>query len=304
MDYQFASSLVKRMRQETALKTGDYLRSWRQRRRMSQLDLALEAEISQRHLSFLESGRASPSREMLLHLAERLDIPLRERNTMLLAAGFAPVFAERNLDDPAMAAAREAIEMVLKGHEPFPALAVDRHWNLVASNRALAPLLVGIEDKSLLEAPVNVLRLSLHPQGLAPRIANLTEWRTHLLDRLRRQITVSGDDLLAELLQELSALPVDQSLRSMQAAAPADYGGIFVPLKLVTDAGLLSFLSTTTIFGSPRDITLSELALEAFFPADAETSRIMKERVDKRETSLAVTGAGPAPVDITFRTAR
>jgi transcriptional regulator with XRE-family HTH domain len=265
------------MKKATASKAGDYLRSWRQRRRMSQLDFALEAEISQRHLSFLESGRAQPSREMLLHLAERLDVPLRERNAMLLAAGFAPVFAERNLEDPAMEAARDAIRMVLKGHEPFPALAVDRHWLLVAANEALAPLLANIEKKALLEAPVNVMRLALHPKGLAPRIANLGEWRAHLLDRLRRQIAVTGDDVLTRLLNEISAYPVSDKLVAMHSPTPADHGGVFVPLKLVTDQGLLSFLSTTTVFGTPRDVTLSEIAIEAFFPADAETARIIRQ---------------------------
>jgi transcriptional regulator with XRE-family HTH domain len=265
------------MRKATAPKAGDYLRSWRQRRRLSQLDFALEAEISQRHLSFLESGRSAPSRDMLLHLAERLDVPLRERNAMLLAAGFAPVFAERNLEDPAMEAARTAIEMVLKGHEPYPALAVDRHWILITANSALAPLLTGIEDKTLLEPPVNVMRLALHPRGLAPRIANLEEWRAHLLDRLRRQIAVTGDGVLAGLLQELSAYPMSGKLAAMHSTAPVDHGGVFVPLKLVSDQGLLSLLSTTTIFGTPRDITLSEIAIEAFFPADAETGRILRQ---------------------------
>jgi transcriptional regulator with XRE-family HTH domain len=264
------------MHAKAALAMGDYLRTWRQRRRMSQLDLALEAEISQRHLSFLESGRSTPSREMLLHLAERLEVPLRERNAMLLAAGFAPVYAERNLEDPAMVAARGAIELVLKGHEPFPALAVDRHWNLVAANAALGPLLAGVADAKLLKPPVNVLRLSLHPQGLAPRIANLVEWRTHLLDRLRRQLTVTRDPVLAELLQELTALRVSDMLKPLNSEAPVDNGGIFVPLKLVTALGLLSLISTTTIFGAPRDITLSELALEAFFPANPETADILR----------------------------
>jgi transcriptional regulator with XRE-family HTH domain len=264
------------MNTKAALAAGDYLRTWRQRRRMSQLNFALMAEISQRHLSFLESGRAAPSREMLLHLAERLDVPLRERNAMLLAAGFAPVYAERTLEDPAMAAARAAIELVLKGHEPYPALAVDRHWNLVASNAALGPLLAGVLDRRLLEPPVNVLRLSLHPQGLAPRIANLVEWRAHLLDRLRRQAAVTGDPVLGELLQELSAYPVNDDLKALQTETRADPGGIFVPLKLVTEVGILSFISTTTIFGTPRDITLSEIALEAFFPADPETAAIVR----------------------------
>jgi transcriptional regulator with XRE-family HTH domain len=238
---------------------------------MSQLEFSLEAEISQRHLSFMESGRSVPSRDMLLHLAERLDIPLRERNPLLLAAGYAPVFPERSLDDPALAPARQAIALVLKGHEPFPALVVDRHWNLVAANAALAPLLAGVTDAALLAAPVNVLRLSLHPDGLAPRIVNLGEWRAHLLDRLRRQIMVTGDAVLSQLLHELAAYPVPA--RAAGPDKPAlDYAGIVVPLQLMTDAGVLSFFSTTTVFGTPVDVTLSELALESFFPADAHTA--------------------------------
>src|SRR3712207_4753499 len=161
---------------------GDHLREWRQRRRMSQLELALEAEISTRHLSFLETGRASPSREMVLHLAERLGVPLRERNVLLVAAGYAPVFAARSLDDPALKEARAAVDLVLKGHEPYPALAVDRHWTLVAANAAVPPLLAAVAP-ALLEPPVNVLRLGLHPEGLAPLIENLAEWRGHLLSR-------------------------------------------------------------------------------------------------------------------------
>ncbi|TCL73885.1 helix-turn-helix transcriptional regulator [Rhizobium sp. BK251] len=252
---------------------GDHLRIWRQRRHMSQLDLALEAEISQRHLSFIESGRSTPSREMLLHLAERLDVPLRERNGLLLAAGFAPVFSERPLSDPALGPARKAIDMVLKGHEPFPALAIDRHWTLIAANAALPPLLELVEDAVLLSPPVNVLRLSLHPNGLAGSIANLAEWRAHLLDRLRHQIGISGDDTLAGLLNELQAYP---------SPAPAvhavqDYGGIAVPLRLHTKIGILSFISTTTVFGTPIDVTLSELAVESFFPADDETARILRD---------------------------
>ena len=250
-----------------ALQTGDYLRVWRERRGLSQLDLALDAEISQRHLSFVESGRSRPSREMVLRLTERLDIPLRERNAVLLAAGFAPFFGEHSLDDPAMADARGAIEMILKGHEPFPALAVDRHWNLVMANDALAPLLAGVEDRALLEAPVNVLRLSLHPGGLAPRISNLAEWRDHLLDRLRRQIAATRDNELVSLMRELMAYPACDGT----SVASADYGGVLVPLKLTTEAGLLSFLSTTTMFGTPRDVLLSEIAIEAFLPADAAT---------------------------------
>jgi transcriptional regulator with XRE-family HTH domain len=269
-----------------AARVGDYLRTWRQRRRMSQLDFALEAEISQRHLSFLESGRSAPSRDMLLHLAERLDVPLRERNAMLLAAGYAPVYAQRTLDDPVMAAVRAAIARVVHGHLPYPALAIDQHWNLVEANAALGPLLAGVADRALLEPPVNVLRLSLHPRGLSPQIANLAQWRAHLLDRLRRQVVVTGDPVLADLLTELAAYPATGALEALHADAPADETGIFIPLKLATSAGLLSFISTTTVFGAPRDVTLSELAIEAFFPADAETI----EKMHRLQASPRSTG--------------
>ncbi len=252
---------------------GDHLREWRQRRRLSQLEFALEADISQRHLSFIESGRALPSRGMLMHLTERLGVPLRERNPMLLAAGFAPVFPERKLDDPALAPARRVVDTLLKGHEPFPAVAIDRHWTLIAANAAVAPLMAGVEA-SLTEGPINVLRLSLHPHGLAPRIANLAEWRAHLLERLRQQISATGDPMLEKLLQELSAYPAPPAPKS--AAPEWDFAGIAVPLELVTEAGQLSLLSTTTVFGTPVDVTLSELAIESFFPANPQTAEILR----------------------------
>src|SRR5262245_27434102 len=248
---------------------GTMLRDWRRRRHLSQLDLACEADISSRHLSFLETGRSQPSREMVLHLAERLDVPLRERNTMLLAAGYAPVYNERPLDDPTLKSARRVVDLLLAGHEPFPAIAVDRHWTMIAANRAVSPLLAGVEP-SLLEPPVNVLRLGLHPRGLAPRIANLAEWRSHLLTRLRRQIDASADPILGELLNELSNYPIGNG-EEHHTPDTIDFGGVAVPLQLATADGLLSFLSTTTVFGTPVDITLSELALESFFPADAPT---------------------------------
>jgi len=265
---------------------GYYLREWRRHRRMSQLDFALEAEISQRHLSFMESGRSTPSREMVHHLAERLDIPLRERNVLFLAAGYAPMFPERAIDDPALKPAREAIDLVLGGHEPFPALAVDRHWTLVAANKAVAPLLGGVTEASLLEPPVNVLRLALHPGGLAPHTANLPEWRAHLLERLRHQIWVTSDPVLSQLMAELSAYP-DQAATPVRRLAPQqrDYAGVVVPLELVTEAGLLSFFSTITVFGTPIDITLSELALEAFFPANAETTTTLRQLAAHRTAS-------------------
>jgi transcriptional regulator with XRE-family HTH domain len=253
---------------------GDLLREWRQRRRLSQLDLALEAEVSTRHLSFVESGRARPSREMVLHLAERLEVPLRERNALLVAAGFAPVFRERALQDPALAAARKAIDLVLKGHEPYPALAIDRHWTMVAANAAAMRLVAGL-DPALLEPPVNVLRLSLHPQGLSPRIANLPEWRAHLLERLGRQLELSADPALAELLKELEAYPGAGGGRRSHVP-PTDLGGVVVPLQVATDAGTLSLFSTTTVFGTPLDVTLSELALECFYPADTATAEALR----------------------------
>jgi transcriptional regulator with XRE-family HTH domain len=251
---------------------GDLLREWRQRRRLSQLELACEAEISTRHLSFVETGRAIPSREMLMNLAERLEVPLRDRNTLLLAAGLAPIYRERPLSDPSLHAARKAIDLLLVGQEPYPALAIDRHWTMVASNRAVAPLLTGI-SAGLLEPPVNVLRLSLHPDGLARRIANLGEWRSHLLDRLRRQIEVSRDPVLGALMSELRAYPHDDA-DTVQTDA-----GVAAPLRLITEAGVLSFLSTTMIFGTPVDITLAEIAVELFFPADTFTMEILRRPV-------------------------
>jgi transcriptional regulator with XRE-family HTH domain len=254
---------------------GNLLRDWRQRRRFSQLDLACEAEISQRHLSFIESGRATPSREMILHLAEQLDVPLRERNGMLLAAGYAPVFAERTLDDPEMVEARRALDVILKGHEPYPALVVDRHWTLIAAN-ASVPLLMGGVDPKLLKPPVNVMRLGLHPDGLAPRIANLAAWKAHAVERLRRQHRVTGDKAIEALLREIAAYQYSGmgAIEAEPAAGPAS--DVAVPLKLHTDAGLLSLLSTTTIFGTAVEITLSELVLEAFYPADQATAEILR----------------------------
>ncbi len=261
---------------------GSLLRNWRQRRRLSQLTLACDAGISSRHLSFLETGRSSPSREMILLLAEQLEIPLRERNVLLTAAGFAPMFLERPLADPALEAAKKAIELVLTGHEPFPALVIDRHWTLIAANGAVPPLLAGA-DASLLRPPVNVLRLSLHPAGLAPRIVNLPQWRAHLLERLRRQIDLTADPVLTNLLNDLLAYPTANQLKIDRRNENRDYAGIVVPLELITAAGMLAFFSTTTVFGTPVDVTLSELALEAFYPADRATSETLRRTYTKQE---------------------
>jgi transcriptional regulator with XRE-family HTH domain len=251
---------------------GEHLREWRQRRRMSQLDLALEAEISTRHLSFLETGRARPSRDMVMLLAEQLEVPLRERNVILVAAGFAPVFPERALDDPALGAARKAVDLILAAHEPYPALLVDLRWNLVAANAALAPLLAGVAPE-LMEGTVNVLRLALHPRGVAPRIVNLAEWRGHILERLRRQVELTADPGLIELMAELRSYPTPPA----SDRRPEDLGGIAVPLQLMTETGgMLSFISTTTVFGTAVDVTLAELTLETFFPADTATAEALR----------------------------
>jgi transcriptional regulator with XRE-family HTH domain len=252
---------------------GEHLRDWRLRRRMSQLDLAGEAEISTRHLSFVETGRSTPSREMVLRLAERLDIPLRERNALLVAAGYAPMYRQRALDDPALAAAKEAVQLILKSHEPCPALAVDRHWNLLAHNAVVPHLLAGA-DAALLQPPVNVLRLSLHPKGIAPQIVNIGQWRHHLFERLRQQIQVTGDGALQALLDELRAYPVPADADDTRLEG--EVLGVAMPLRLRMPTGVMSFISTTTIFGTPVDVTLQELALETFFPADAFTGDALR----------------------------
>lgn len=244
---------------------GDHIRVWRQRRRMSQLDLALEAEISTRHLSFVETGRAQPSRRMILALADRLDIPMRDRNLVLIAGGFAPQFPERDLAAPEMSGVRQVIDLVLKGHLPYPAFAVDRRWNILASNQGLPRIYEGVAEE-LLAPPVNGLRLSLHPRGLAPKILNLGEWRAAVLARVRAQLAESGDADLADLYAELESYGAgeDDPLTD-DLAAP------LVPFRLASEVGPLSFLTTTMVFDSPLDVTLSELLIECFFPADAET---------------------------------
>jgi transcriptional regulator with XRE-family HTH domain len=256
---------------------GELLRDWRQRRRLSQLDLALEAGVSARHLSFLETGRSRPSRDMVLRLAEELAVPLRDRNRLLLAAGFAPAYEERPLEAPEMEPVRRAVAQVLTGHEPFPAAVVDRWWNLVAANRNVSLFLDGVAGH-LLEPPANVLRVSLHPDGMAPRIANLAEWRGHLLDRLRREVAATADARLAELLAEIEAYPAP--------AAPAPprppHGAIAVPLVLRHHGSELSFFSTVATFGTAVDVTVAELSIEAFYPADAETAAFLHQSLPER----------------------
>lgn len=249
---------------------GSLLRAWRERRRLSQLELACEANVSTRHLSFVETGRARPSSEMILRLCEHLDVPLRERNALLLAGGYAPAYPEHELGAPQLTAVREAVRALLTGHEPYPAVAVDASWHLVDANRAVALLTEGAVAE-LLAPPVNVLRLSLHPDGMAPRIRNLGQWRGHVLERLRRQITATADRSLAGLHDELAEYPCDEG------EVAGDSADVVVPLRYEVRGRVLSLLSTTSVFGTPRDVTVAGLAVESFFPADPETAAALRE---------------------------
>jgi transcriptional regulator with XRE-family HTH domain len=247
---------------------GALLRQWRQRRRLSQLDVAIEAGVSPRHVSFIETGRSTPSRAMVLRLADVLDVPPRERNRLLLAAGLAPVYGERSLDDPDMAAVRDGVERVINAYNPFPCVVVDRGWWIVRANAGAGVLLDGVAP-ALLERP-NALRIALHPDGLAPRIRNLAQWRHHLLDRLRREVAVSGSTELSSLLAEIDSYAGgSEQIR--------DLGGVAVPLELYTpDGRLLTFLSTVTTFGTALDLTAAELSIEAFLPADEDTAAALR----------------------------
>ena len=252
---------------------GGLLREWRERRRLSQLDLALQAEISTRHLSFVETGRSRPSSEMILRLTDQLDVPLRERNRLLLAAGYAPFYAETALDSPHMDAVRVAVRQVLVGHEPFPAVAVDRAWNIVDANESSTKVFLEGVAPDLLQPPVNALRVALHPDGLAARIINLGEWRAHLLGRVRRELASSADARLAELYSELRGYPCDQVEPEPDWHGP---GGVVVPLRIRFADRELEFLSMVASFGTPRDITVDELAIESFFPADQDTAATLR----------------------------
>lgn len=254
------------MQKQTA-SVGQLLRMWREHRRMSQLSLSLDAGVSAKHISFLESGRATPSRAMVLTLAEVLSMPLRARNDLFLAAGLAPVYPQHRLDDPELASARRAVDMVLRAHEPSPAIAVDRHWNLIIANRAFAPLIAGLAP-SVLAPPVNVLRLSLSADGLAPRIVNLDEWRDHVLRRLRHQIQSCADPVLRSLYTELGG-------QASSAPELRLHGDLVATLRLRSADCVLSFTTTTTVLGTPSDVALSELAIESFFPADAATAEAL-----------------------------
>ncbi|HTC10574.1 MAG TPA: helix-turn-helix transcriptional regulator [Acetobacteraceae bacterium] len=270
---------------------GVLLRRWRQSRRMTQEDLALAASSSTRHLSYLETGRAQPSRDMVLRLAEHLQVPLRDQNTLLLAAGFAPAFQERSLGE--LEAATLAIDKILQAHKPYPAFAVDRHWKVVLSNSALPQLYEGCAA-DLLRNPINAVRLILHPRGLGPRIVNFVEWRAHTVTVLRQQIETRSDPVVQALLAEVMSYPAPSGgLAPIDVEGPQRYA---TPLQIVTRLGTVSFLNTTTIFGTPTDVTLSELALEMLFPADEATIAIVKAMMDEataqRSGEVALQRAG------------
>ncbi|GAB3655996.1 helix-turn-helix domain-containing protein [Glycomyces tarimensis] len=251
--------------------TGGLLRHWRNQRHLTQQELALACNVSARHLSFIETGRSRPTSDMIIKLCEQLDVPLRHRNDMLLAAGHAPAYGETSLDQPPMKAVSAALIQILDGHLPFPALVVDRQWNMVDANAAVDLLISGCAAE-LLDPPVNVLRLSLHPEGLAPRIRNLPQWRGHVLSRLDHQIWVTGDTELGRLRAELAGYPGGTDHAPKHEPV--------VPLRVDADAGALSLISTTTVFGTPMDVTVADLAIESFFPADARTAEFFKARTD------------------------
>jgi transcriptional regulator with XRE-family HTH domain len=255
---------------------GERLRQWREHRRLSQLDLALQADVSTRHLSFVETGRAVPSREMVLRLADQLEVPLRERNELLLSAGYAPAFPETPLEAPPMHAVRDALRQVLSGHEPYPALVVDRHWNLVDANHA-ASIFTRDLPPDLLDPPTNVLRASLHPRGFAPRIINLAEWRGHLLHRLRREIALTADGELSALYEELRGYPCEHAASGMP-----EQSAVVLPLRIRSELGELAFFSIVASIGTPVDITVSELVIESFFPADQHTASALHAALSTR----------------------
>jgi transcriptional regulator with XRE-family HTH domain len=248
---------------------GPLIREWRRRRSLSQLELASRSAVSGRHLSFIETGRARPSREMILHLSQRLDVPLRERNRMLLAAGYAPAFGEHSLEAAGMEPIRDALDRFLRAHEPYPALVVDRHWDIVAANRGVTLLTEGVAPE-LLEPPANALRVTLHPDGMAARILNFGEWSSHILESLQRQVETTADEGLAALYAELAGYPgVETEAAEDEGRAGRD---ILLPLRLRSGGDVLELFSTVTTFGTPLDVTLAELAVEAFYPADERTA--------------------------------
>ncbi|MFE7773442.1 helix-turn-helix domain-containing protein [Streptomyces sp. NPDC057445] len=268
---------------------GPLLRSWRTRRRLTQLELALRADSSARHISFIETGRSRPSEEMVLRLAEHLDVPVRDRNALLLAAGYAPRYAETPIDDPALESLRAGLDRLLQGYEPYPAIVVDGAYTVVAANRGIAMLLEGLPEH-LLTPPLNAMRITLHPEGLAPRIRNLREWRGHLLAQMERQIAPARSEALRELYREVSAYPLpetagdgldgledrDEPGRPEGREDPRPYPYFALPLRIEHHGTLLSFVSSISTFNTPLDVTVAELAIETFLPADPATVKYLQ----------------------------
>ncbi|MFJ7204930.1 helix-turn-helix domain-containing protein [Streptomyces sp. NPDC098789] len=256
---------------------GPLLRSWRERRGISQLELAGRADSSARHISFVETGRSRPSEEMVVRLAERLDVPVRDRNALLLAAGYAPRYPHTPLDAPQMAALREGLERLLAAYEPYPALVVDGTYTVVAANRGIAVLLDGLPEH-LLAPPLNAMRITLHPEGLAPRIQNLTEWRGHLLAQMERQVALARSEQLRALYEEVAAYPVEGHSDPMGPTYAADPAAspLALPLRIVHEGQLLSFVSTIATFNTPMDVTVAELAIETLLPADPATAKYLR----------------------------
>ncbi|MET9759227.1 helix-turn-helix domain-containing protein [Streptomyces sp. NPDC006372] len=255
---------------------GPLLRAWREQRRVSQLELALRADSSARHISFVETGRSRPSEEMVLRLAEHLDVPVRERNALLLAAGYAPRYPETPLDDPALGALREGIERLISGYEPYPALVVDAVYDVVAANRGVMTLVDGVCE-SLLEPPLNAMRLTLHPRGLAPRIRNLRAWRGHLLEQMERQIALHRSAPLRALYEEVAAYPVPEEEPGAGPEEPSDaVPYVALPLRIEHEGRTLSFISSISTFNTPMDVTVAELAIETLLPADPATVKYLQ----------------------------
>jgi transcriptional regulator with XRE-family HTH domain len=265
---------------------GARLREWRDRRRLTQLEVALDAGISARHLSFVETGRSKPGRELLLRVLERLEVPFREQNQLLLAAGHAPAFPERPLENPELAPVREALEVILRRHEPYPAVVVDRAWNLVATNAPMAALAAAVEiDPALLEPPINVMRVGLHPRGLAPLMVNLGDWHAHWIERLKRQLATTGDPELAALIEEISGYPAPEPERDVSSDLPGEE--ILGPVKVRSPGGgELSFFGMFAGFDTPFEVTTSELALELLFPADAATAEALESLPSDSDSAL------------------
>jgi transcriptional regulator with XRE-family HTH domain len=262
---------------------GPLLREWRERRRLSQLELALDAGVSTRHLSFVETGRSKPGREMLLRILEQLEVPFREQNRMLLASGHAPAFPERSLEDPELLPVRAAVDQILTRHEPYPAVVVDRAWNLVAANSAMRGLTEEVViDPALLEPPVNIMRLGFHPRGLAPLIVNLGQWRAHFCERLERQLAVTGDPDLAALLEEVAGYPIPGD--EPDPAPDPEAREMLGPVRFrAPGGGELSFFGMFATFDTPFEVTTSELAMELLFPADQATAEALADRVRTKE---------------------